>query len=367
MDRLRRKKESELIRQLAAYSATAAANNQPQHDPSTQPPQSAFVLPMSPDAQSAAAGLTSSASKSNAKKKRGLERLQILEACVDNFHSLEELCHLLRATVNKQQQQLEQLNARAQQQSYASLSSSYVQSSTPLLRFDSQDEQPFLSTPSLFRSLSTLPIADNDEPVPSWPSWPPQATSAVPLADELTQLAMQRSLYSHAFLQAKVALLMVDVDTGMGLDGNEAYASFSGYPRSQLTQRQLLVQRSSVVKWNPSASIAPAHHPINSRRGKRVRKEHSESKMADEISASGVVLGLQQYPQTLQLLQELYAGKRVMITAVWRCPHSDGTVWENSHTSWLAKTDSDIDEAGETTTRPRQIVFASSYEEATKV
>ena len=381
MDRLRRRKEAQLIQQLATYAASATAtaassSSSQQRANSAQSSHSASSQPASSGQSISPAG--------NAAKKRGKERLQVLEACLDNFHSMEEVCQLLRATVNRQQEQIEQLSRQTRQppqQPYTPFSPSlFTQQQAPLFSPTADEEQTYSSFPSwtvasepVDNSIVAAAAADEaySSTSPSSSSlWLAGSTSTEPpsLADELTQLALSRSLYSQALLQARVALLIVDVNSGLGLDANEAYVTFSGFSRPVLQQRQLVAQHSSVVGWEPITDPADVPSSIRRRGGKRLRLGHSKPKSVDAIfTPAAVTVGLQQYPQTLQLLQDLYTGKRIMINAVWRCPHSDGSVWENSHTSWIAKTDADVNQAGEPSVRPKHIVFASSYEEATKL
>ena len=223
------------------------------------------------------------------------DRIQVLQAAVDRLRSLESVRQALSATVDEQQRRLQQLQ-RPLQHEFA------------------------------------------------------------PLAARLTQVALRQSLYSNAFLQGRVALLTVDAASGLGLDANEAYVAHSGFSRSQMQQRQLLPSQAELGRWTGSDDGAAAHSPTRHRRQKRARVQPAAAEGSSSAAAASA--GLRQYPQALQLLQALYAGERVMIATVWRCPHEDGSVWENRHTSWLASADGD---------RPVSIVFASSYEEAVRL
>ena len=191
---------------------------------------------------------------------------------------------------------------------------------------------------------------------PARPSSPPSLSTSsessssplpVRLSDYLARLSSQQSLYSLCLDDSRIALLLVDADSGIGLDANSAYFSHSQFTRYQLTHTCVTAPYSAVMQAEQG----------------RYRVQKRGRRAEEEGDALLVAQGIKQWPSSVLTLRALLEEGQGTATAVWRCKGADLRVWERTWTMWVAKTDWAVDDAGQAVRRPVQLVYAAGLDE----
>ena len=195
-----------------------------------------------------------------------------------------------------------------------------------------------------------LPPASSSSPSASSASTHLLARLPPRVSEHLAQLASHHSLASQALTDARIRLLLVDADTGIGLDANESYFHHMRFTQYQLTH---------------TCVTAPITAILHADRGHYPPETVNEAR-AKETSGDALLVaqGVAQYPRSVLAIRELLEGRASTVTAVWRCRSGDAKVWEQTWVSWVAKTDWVVNDAGQAVQRPVQIVYAAGLDEA---
>ena len=281
--------------------------------------------------------------------KRDRGKVGVLQDAVDLITRLEDLNNALTRACNAQEDRIQAMSAQLQLAIHSHSSPSSSSSSlAPPSDADGAQESASSSavSPSIFSSSRSVSSSSSSRSGTAHP------LAALPqrVSELLSYFSQRHSLYASVLGYGHIHLLLVDAETGIGLDANEAYFGHSHYSRQQVTHKLL----TAPYDWIMAAEQAP------SLKRKRASAPRASPAAADDEVAQGVP----QYPRSVAQMRELFDKRRSVASAVWRCKMGDDRVYEQRWLSWVAKWDMVVDDSGRVVQRPMQVVYAGGFDEA---
>ena len=175
------------------------------------------------------------------------------------------------------------------------------------------------------------------------------------------------SLLMSSILSSPFCYVLFDVRSGSFVDGNSTFIALAGWSRTECVSRlakappyDVIVGLQRVVSDEGQEASVTAHRQLVA-----LEEGGQIGGSVSDIGPTRWNCPAAQYPRSFSQLQELYAGKRRSVTAMWRMRFSGGRVFESEKLSWISMTEKHSDEAGRTTTRPKYI--ATVFEEGMRV
>ena len=145
-----------------------------------------------------------------------------------------------------------------------------------------------------------------------------------------------RTLNGMSLLGESVVVTLLEVPTGRLLNANQAFFSLTGFTPGGSLSRQITKLPVALDKDIPRPLVKCARFSSTGSSSSSSSSSSGSDSSPDELWQWVPLRSCQQYPRTVQLLQDLMMGERESFSAPYRCRWADDNCYEIQANFWLA-------------------------------
>ena len=154
---------------------------------------------------------------------------------------------------------------------------------------------------------------------------PTHPRTAQSMADRLLYMDARNALSSSLFMDVRMSLLIMDLDSGRVLDVNGTFTAFVGWSREEMVGSSLPLTTRALLRWEEGQQLLTVDEVPDGLSQAQVKPDcQSLPASPDDPVVCRTRRLIQQYPASLALAKQLAQGKLASFTCTWRCVWKDG-------------------------------------------